>query len=129
MAERVLIVDDDKDFVEINKTAFETAGYEVLKAYDGEEGFQKASKGKPDAIVLDVMMKTKTEGFDVAQKLHKDEATRLIPVLMLTGIRQEMKLPFTLEPDDDYMPVVEFIEKPITPERLIEKVKQLLEKK
>ena len=102
MAERVLIVDDDKDFVEINKIAFETAGYEVLSAYDGEEGFQKASNGKPDAIVLDVMMKTKTEGFDVAR---------------------------TLDPEDDYMPVVEFIEKPITPERLIEKVKQMLEKK
>lgn len=129
MAELVLIVDDDKDFVEINKVAFETAGYEVLVAYDGDEGFQKASMENPDAIVLDVMMKTKTEGFDVARKLHKDEATRMIPVLMLTGIRQEMKLPFTLEPDDDYMPVVEFIEKPITPERLIEKVKQLLEKK
>ena len=129
MAECILIVDDDKDFIEINKVAFETAGYEVLTAYDGDEGFQKASKGKPDAIVLDVMMKTKTEGFDVSRKLHKDEATRMIPVLILTGIRKEMKLPWKFEPDDDYMPVVEFIEKPITPDQLIEKVKQLMDKK
>ena len=128
MAERILIVDDDKDFVEITKVAFETAGYEVMAAYDGDEGFQKARMEKPDAIVLDVMMKTKTEGFDVSRKLHKDEATRLIPVLMLTGIRQDMKLPYTFEPDETWMPVVEFIEKPITPDQLIVKVKQLLEK-
>lgn len=129
MAERILIVDDNKDFVEINKTAFEIAGYEVLTAHDGEVGLQKAGKEKPDAIVLDVMMKSKTEGFEIARKLHMDNDTRLIPVLMLTGIRQEMGIPYKFEPDDDYLPVVKFIEKPITPDRLIEKVKQLLEKK
>ena len=69
--EKVLLVDDEVDFVEINKAALESKGYEVIPAYTGKEGLEKALKEKPDIIILDVMMTTKTEGFDVARELRK----------------------------------------------------------
>ena len=68
MAEyKVLLVDDDVDFVEATKIVLESNGYEAATAYNGKEGIAKAKEAKPDAIILDVMMTHKTEGFDTAQ--------------------------------------------------------------
>jgi DNA-binding response OmpR family regulator len=127
LAARILLIDDDLDFVQAVKTTLETEGYEVITAHDGETGFGTATREKPDVIVLDVMMKTMTEGLRVARQLHSEEGTRRIPVLMLSAIKDVMKLTENLRPDDVNLPVVEFLEKPVNPTRLLDVIRALLE--
>jgi len=128
MKEKVLIVDDEVDFVEINKAALENKGYQVISAYNGEEGVKKALEEKPDIVILDVMMTTKTEGFDVARELRKHKEMQDTPIIMLTAIRERMDIKWKIQPDEEWLPVTEFLEKPIPPEKLIEKVEEMLKK-
>ncbi|MCI0512622.1 response regulator [candidate division KSB1 bacterium] len=129
MAKKILLVDDDRDFVEINRVALESRGYQVSVAYEGETGIQQALKDKPDLIVLDVMMTTKTEGYHVAQQVREQESLRHTPIIMLTAVREEMDLPWQIEPDATWLPVTEFIEKPLPPTKLIQKVDAMLKDK
>lgn len=124
MSKKILIVDDDVDFVEAIKTLLETKNYEVFSAENGMEGFNQAKNNKPDLIILDVMMATKTEGFDIARKLQKESSTKGTPVIMITGIRKEMSLPFGFEPNEDFLPVKAVLEKPIKPEILLRKIEE-----
>ena len=126
MAKKVLLVDDEVDFIEINKVALEGKGYEVIAAYNGQEAVEKAHKEKPDIIVLDVMMSRKTEGFDAARELRRQKETEGIPILMLTAIRERMDIQYKIGPDKDWLPITEFIEKPLSPEKLVAKVEQML---
>jgi DNA-binding response OmpR family regulator len=123
---RILLIDDDRDFVEAVKTTLEIEGYRVLTADNGETGFDTAAREKPDLIVLDVMMKTMTEGLHVARQLHSDDETRGIPVLMLSAIKDVLKLTEDMQPDDTNLPVSEFLEKPVTPTKLIDVIRALL---
>ena len=122
MSGRILIVDDDPDFREAMATLLEAKGYKVETAPDGEAGLAKAREILPDLILLDVMMSGTTEGFDVARKLHAEDRLKNIPVVMTTGIRKDMNLPFGFEPDDDILPVKEVLEKPVKPETLLSAV-------
>ena len=122
MSGRILIVDDDPDFREAMATLLEAKGYKVETAPDGEAGLAKAREILPDLILLDVMMSGTTEGFDVARKLHAEDRLKNIPVVMTTGIRKDMNLPFGFEPNDDILPVKEVLEKPVKPETLLSAV-------
>lgn len=124
MAKKILIVDDDADLVEAITSLLESKGYEVISAPNGEEGFQKAKSLSPDLMLLDVMMTRKTEGFDVVRNIKSSTETRDIPVVMITGIRKDMNLPFGFEPDSDFLPAQAVLEKPVKPEKLIETVEK-----
>lgn len=126
--EKVLLIDDEVDFVEINKAALGNKGYDVIAAYNGKEGIEKALKEKPDIIILDVMMTTKTEGFDVARELRKHKEMQKTPIVMLTAIREKMDVKWELKPDEEWLPVTEFLEKPVAPDKLIAKVEAMLKK-
>ncbi len=119
---KVLLVDDDRDFLETNRLVLESNGYEVHAAHDGESGKKKALEVQPDVIVLDVMMETNQAGFDAARWLRSQEATNGIPIIMLTAINQEFPLNF--DKDEVWLPVDEFLEKPISPEKLLKTVKE-----
>lgn len=123
---KILIVDDDVDFVETIKVVLETK-YQVITAYSGEEGWQKLPE-MPDLIILDVMMDRRAEGFIFSRKMRKDEKFSKIPILMLTGMREQTGFFFPKDdPRDNYfLPVDEFVEKPIAPENLLSKVEELL---
>ena len=125
---KVLIIDDDPDLVDAMSNLLEAKGYEVNHAPDGEEGLEKAKNDPPDIILLDVMMTRKTEGFDVARSLNKEEKTKGIPIILVTGIRHEMNLPFGFEPDEDWLPVKAVLEKPIKPEVLLKTVEDNIKK-
>jgi len=129
MKEKVLLVDDEADFVEINKAALENKGYQVVVAYNGKEALRKALEEKPDVIILDVMMATKTEGFDVSRKLRRYKEIQDVPIIMLTAIRERMDIKWKIQPDKEWLPVTEFLEKPVAPEKLIEKVEEMLKRK
>ena len=122
MAKKVLMIDDDPEFVDAISNLLDAKGYDVHTAPDGKEGVAKALAENPDIILLDVMMTTKHEGFDVARKLHDDEKAREIPIIMMTGIRREMNLPFGFEPDSAWLPVKQVLEKPVKPEVLLKAI-------
>jgi len=124
---KILIVDDDADFVESTKSVLEAKPYDVIVAEQGEEGIQKARDEKPDLILLDVIMPVK-DGFTAAEQLKKDPALAGIPVVMLTGYSSkggESSIPrsrgYTLEAED-------YLEKPVTPQDLLAAVEKALKR-
>lgn len=124
---KVLLVDDDKDFVEATKLVLESKPYEVVVAYDGDEGLTKARTEKPDLIILDIIMPVK-DGFRAAEQLKKDPELRKIPVIMLTSFsekRGETNLSVSqglaLETED-------YVDKPVAPQELLKRVEKLLKK-
>jgi len=127
---KILIIDDDPDIVLAVRMNLEEQGYEVIEASSGEQGIERIKSEHPDLIILDVMMETKTEGFQMALKLRSPDPTseyldyKDIPILMLTAIHSTTPLAF--EPDIDYLPVELFVDKPIDPEDLVAKVDWLL---
>lgn len=126
MAKKVLVIDDDNDFVESILNLLEARGYSVASASDGKEGVEKAKAEKPDLILLDVMMTTKDEGFNVARQLQEIDGLKGTPVIMCTGVRKEMSLPFGFEPDETWLPVKQILEKPVKPETLLKAVSEAL---
>ena len=122
---KILLVDDDIDFIEATKTVLEKELYEVIIASEGNEALQKARDENPDLILLDIIMPVK-DGFTAAEQLKKDPQLSKIPVIMLTSFfsrGQGTSIPrgrgFSLEAED-------YIEKPVTPEELLSKLKQYL---
>jgi CheY-like chemotaxis protein len=130
---KVLVIDDDPDIVMAVRLTLENAGYQVVSASSGQEGVGKVKSECPDLIILDVMLETHTEGFQLALKLHSpDPASELkqfkdTPILMLSAIHSTT--PMRYEPDIDYLPVELFVDKPINPEDLVKKVAWILETK
>jgi two-component system alkaline phosphatase synthesis response regulator PhoP len=122
---KVLLVDDDVDFCEATKLLLESKGYQVVLAYDGKEGLNKASTEKPDLVILDVMM-PEMNGYDVCVVLKADAELKEIPVILLTAVDQHLfKTTYTkvmgcMTEADDY------IAKPVEAEELVERVEDLL---
>jgi two-component system alkaline phosphatase synthesis response regulator PhoP len=124
---RILIVDDDADITEAMRIVLENKGYIVDAAGDSKEAAGHIKAQKPDLIILDVMMGTKSEGFDFSRDLKNNPHYREIPILMLTAIREKTGIDFKPEAGDEtWLPVEEFLDKPVRPEQLIEKVESLL---
>lgn len=86
----ILIIEDDRDLVNSMRVIFESLDHKVRTAYNGKEGFEQIEKKKPDLIILDVMMATDTEGFDLAYKLKNQAEYKNIPIIMVTGFTQRM---------------------------------------
>ena len=124
-AKRVMLVDDDEDFIEMNKAILEANGYCVAVAYNGMECLSKVRAVKPDLIVLDAMMTTLSDGFNVSRELRNCELTEGIPILMVTAISSRFASKF--EPDETWLPVDAFIEKPVAPQQLLEEVNRRLQ--
>jgi CheY-like chemotaxis protein len=124
MSQKVLMIDDDPEFVEAISNLLDAKGYDVHTASDGKEGVEKIRAENPDLILLDVMMTTKSEGFNVARELHEDPKLKDIPIIIMTGIRREMNLPFGFEPDETWLPVKKVLEKPVKPEVLLAAVSE-----
>lgn len=125
---KILVVDDDVDFVDATSTLLRAKKYTVVSAPNGEEGYTKAKTETPDLILLDVMMTHDAEGFEIARRFKEDPATKGIPIIMITGIRKAKNLPFGFEPDDDWLPVKAVLEKPVKPDELLKKIEEALKK-
>ena len=124
---KILLVDDDPDFVESTKTVLESKPYDVIVAVNGDEGIQKARQENPDLILLDVIMPVE-DGFTAAEQLKDDPQLARIPVLMLTSYSSkgaETSIPrsrgYELEADD-------YIDKPVSPNDLLAVVEKHLKK-
>jgi CheY-like chemotaxis protein len=127
---KILIIDDDADMVLATRLCLQGAGYEVIDAPNGTQGLEMIQSERPDLIILDVMMDSMTEGFQVALKLRGPDpeseyaAFRHIPIVMLTALHSTTRMRFG--PEQDYLPVDDFIDKPIDPDDLLAKVERLL---
>ncbi|MFW6189363.1 MAG: response regulator transcription factor [Planctomycetota bacterium] len=123
---KVLLVDDDREFVEVTSILLESNDFDVATAYNAEDGKQAAVAEQPDVIILDVMMETQTAGFDAARWLREREETADIPIILLTAVNQEV--PWRFESDEVWLPVDEFLDKPVSPEKLLNEVQKVTDK-
>ncbi len=127
MSKKILLIDDDKDIIESMKIVLESEGYDVIWAYDGKTGYELFEKENPDLIILDVMMNTDDEGFQIAYKIRNSNTPHSdIPIIMATSISEKTGFSFDKNKDDEFLPVNEFLEKPIDPKVLIDKVRENL---
>lgn len=124
---RILLVDDDHEFVQSTRDLLESEGYDVIAAYDGESGLQTAIREKPDLMLLDVMMASNTEGFEVSRKIPQTPELANMPVIMVTGVRRALSLPFAFEPDETWLPVKDVLDKPVAPKLLLDSIRKRLE--
>ncbi|OGO26109.1 MAG: hypothetical protein A2136_04565 [Chloroflexi bacterium RBG_16_54_11] len=123
----LLIIDDDPDFVEGIKSILDSAGYKVDVTYNPKSGLQALQDKTYDLLLLDIMMGRGAEGIMIARKLRKDVRLREMPVLIITGIREQMAFLFPGEPvHPRFVAVDELVEKPVEPKMLLEKVSTLI---
>lgn len=125
-AKTVLVVDDDPDVVEVAKVVLESAGFTVVTADNGTDAIEIARQIRPDLIMLDVMMTIESEGFQTSYQLKSDPATSSIPIVMVSAIGEHMGMDFSPQSDGEYLPVVEFLAKPVAPHDLIACAKRVL---
>lgn len=123
MAKTILIIDDEKDMRTYLGTLFQQAGYEIRTAANGEEGLAMALETPPDLITLDVLMPKKS-GVRAYRDLRTGEATRSVPIVILTGLTQQEDL-FGDELGDLARPDA-MVEKPIDRENFLERVRGIL---
>jgi CheY-like chemotaxis protein len=123
----ILIVDDDPDLTETMRIALETQNYAVSTASNPDEARKQLSQAHPDLIILDVMMETIQDGFILDRELKSDPKFKDIPILMVTSVKERLGLDFKPEAGDPaWLPVEEFLDKPIKPEVLLETVARLI---
>ena len=122
---KILVVDDDPDFVLINRVILEAEGYEVLEAANGGEAMEMICQERPDLILLDVMMSTILEGVDLSKAIESDPNLRDIPIVMVSSIAtSEYAADF---PDDERIPIAAWISKPIQPAVLLKTVRRFVD--
>ncbi len=120
MAPSILIVDDEKDIVDLVAYNLEREGYEVLKAYDGEKALQLARSKTPDLIVLDLMLPG-IQGLEVCKRIRQNPETAAIPIIMLTAKGEEIDKVVGLEAGAD-----DYITKPFSVKELLARIKAVL---
>lgn len=123
---KILLIDNDIDFIEMNKAVLEHNGFEVFSAYNSREGYELASLEKPDIIVLDLMMEEHDSGFTLAKRLKQDPAMKHIPILMLTAVADRTGFEFSQQKDGYWMKTDAFIDKPCPPKDLMAKIEEML---
>lgn len=119
---KILLVDDDQDFVAAVKAVLVNEGHDVKAGYNRSEGMALIKAENPDVIILDVMMEEMDDGFTMAHDLRKEGVTK--PILMLSSVGKISGMKF--DKDSDMVPVDAFEEKPIRPEKLVERINELL---
>jgi CheY-like chemotaxis protein len=121
---RILVVDDDPDFVEIMRTILESSDYDVITAANGNQALSQVKAQRPDLIILDIMMSTVLDGLDVSEKLAQDPDARYMPVIMVSSIADTPYahvFPMEQQPHMDA-----WLSKPVDPRALLDKVAELL---
>ena len=122
----VLVVDDDASFVTAITPVLQSQGYKVEAAYNKQEAIEKIDALKPDLILLDIMMEKLTDGFDICYKLKHDPEMKKIPVLAVSAVTKETGFRFSPATDGEYFEADDFVEKPVKPADLLERVEKLL---
>ncbi|NLX07388.1 MAG: response regulator [Phycisphaerae bacterium] len=120
----ILLVDDDVDIIAMNKAVLESRGHAVTGAYSADEARAILNRQRPDLVVLDIMMESQTAGLELAREIHEHAPD--LPLVMLSAIHEKTGAPFRFVPDEAWMPVQKFLDKPVDPVRLAEEIEGLL---
>ena len=124
---KLIIIDDDPDYVAGIRSVLEKANYNVEVAYNPKDGFKALQTKRYDLLLLDIMMGRGAEGVALARKIRKDAKLRELPVLIITGIREQIAFLFPGQPvHPHFVETDELLEKPVEPKLLLEKVSALL---
>ncbi|MHC5060509.1 MAG: response regulator [Planctomycetota bacterium] len=124
---KIVVVDDDQDLRDSLQAILESQQYSVVTAGSREEGMEKIKAEKPDLAILDVMMSTPQDGFEMSRDLKKDSEFKDMPILMLTGVKGESGIDFkSTAGDPAWLPVDGFLDKPVDPDILLSEVAKLL---
>lgn len=123
---KILVVDDDPEFVEITRMILESNGYDVAVASDGKQGLKAMRQDRPDLVMLDVMMSSVLDGLSVCREMRAEPDLKDIPVIMVSSIISSPHA--SLFPTDEYLPIDTWISKPMDPDDLLKKVRRLLGK-
>lgn len=125
-----MIVDDDIELSENTAVLIQQQGHEVTTMHTIKNAVLRITEDHPDLVILDVMFPNNpVAGFDLARQIRRTKAIENLPIIMLTGINQEFPMDFSsLDIDLDWMPVQDFMEKPVKMSALLEKMNRLLEK-
>lgn len=127
MQKRILIIDDDQDYVRAVSDLLISQEYEVSAAHNGKDGIQKAKQVKPDLIILDIMMAYDSEGLDVSKQLSAEESLKKIPVIMVSGIKKADSLTVDYATGEKLLDVRAVLEKPVEPESFLRTVKSVIQ--
>ena len=119
----IAVIDDDPDIREATTLVLNSKGYEVISASNPDDGYKIVTEKKPDLIILDVMMDEPDDGFFLAQRFRREKIKT--PIIMYTSVSKAIGMDFGAS---DMVPVDDFVEKPITPDLLIQKVEKFLKK-
>jgi DNA-binding response OmpR family regulator len=119
---KIVIIDDDHDILEASSLILSSHGFEVITADNPDDGYKLVKESLPDLIILDVMMVQPDDGFFLAQKFRREGIKT--PIILYTSISKAVGMEFGIS---EVVPVDEFVEKPISPEMLLEKVERLLQ--
>ncbi len=126
MSKRILVVDDDIDFLENMRIVISSHGYDVLTAENPDQARGKLENDTIDLIVLDVMMVKDSDGFNLAQSLKADPKYKHIPIIMATAVNQKQTaFTFGKDTDGSFLPVDKFMEKPIKADELLAAIEGL----
>jgi DNA-binding response OmpR family regulator len=125
---KVLIIDNDVDFIDQNKAVLEENGFEVISASGSREGIEKVSFEMPDIVLLELMLEKHDAGFDLVKAIKADPRYKGIPLLMVTSAAGETGCDFCQDLDGYWMKTDDFVNKPVTPEDLKKRINILLEK-
>jgi len=124
--ERILVIDDDPDVREALRLMLEPGGYRLTCCSTGPEGMESIATDPPDLILLDIMLSSPSEGFHLAYKLRKDDATSRIPIVMISAIGQTMGMDYAKELGSEYVPAEKFLDKPLKADTVLAAVQETL---
>ena len=124
----ILLVDDDGDFLEMNSGILETQGFQVDCFTDADQAWERMKDQVPDLVITDLMMKSLDSGFSLARKIKSDPRYKDVPVIIVTAVASKRGFDFNPQSQEELevMGCEAFFDKPVAPELLIAKVKELL---
>jgi len=123
---KIVIVDDNTDYLFTMKTFLSRNGFEVETASNGEIGIELIKKEHPNLIILDVMMETTFSGFEVCRQIRNNPDLKNTPVIGVTGMEDELGLEYEKYDDEDYFSPNAFFDKPVDKDILLEKINDLI---
>jgi CheY-like chemotaxis protein len=121
---KVLVVDDDPDFVEIVSMVRRKEGYEMESASSGDDALKQMRASPPDVLLLDVMMSTILDGVNVSFTMSEDPVLKNVPIVMISSIPDSAHADEF--PTDEYVPISAWLTKPVQPQQLVDTVKRVI---
>ena len=126
---KILVIDDDQDFLAAMRLVLEAHNFEVETATTPEEGISKVETARPHLVLLDVIMSTGYEGFEVARVIREEKNLKELPIVILSNVHSTKQVPYRFAPDEDYLPIDVFLDKPSELEDVVDTIKDVLGKR